>query len=54
MKLNTGCNLREALACATQLGLEVEYVNRTGEVRISSPAAAACGSAPSGRTRPGH
>jgi len=37
MKSNTGCNLREALICATQLGLEVEHVNRTGEVRVYLP-----------------
>lgn len=34
MKNNTGCNLREALVRALQLGLEVEHVNRTGEVRV--------------------
>jgi hypothetical protein len=33
----TGCNLREALIHATQLGCEVEYVNRTGEVRVYLP-----------------
>ena len=33
----TGCNLREALIHATQLGCEVEHVNRTGEVRVYLP-----------------
>jgi len=35
--VNSGMNMRSALALAREIGLEVEDVWRTGEVRVRAP-----------------